>query len=321
MRGWLMWRCSARSLTFSSPAWARRSRMRRRVGLAKARKWSGSSFRGFWRNIKVALCTSIHKGWLIYQEAGSGAIDRLGAAHQVEELGSGARVAAEGAEHARGHHVAARRLDPPHLHAQVARLHDDTDTPGGERLVERLGDLPGQLLLELQAVREDLDEARDLAQTDDLAIWQITHVDVPEERQHVVLAQTVEVDVLDHDHLVVVLVEDRVGDHVLGTHAVAVGQLAQRARHPVRRGLQTLTLRVFAELDKQRFDKVCDRVAGLRLRCGHCCSHNLRGGCARGGPGPVRNRLSASPGPEGSLPRQGIFNGGLVARPPAARPR
>jgi len=32
-----------------------RSRMRRRVGLAKARKWSGSSRFGFWRNIKVAL--------------------------------------------------------------------------------------------------------------------------------------------------------------------------------------------------------------------------------------------------------------------------
>src|SRR5438093_6377700 len=62
MRGWLMWRYSARSLTFTSPAVARRSRMRRRVGLAKARKWSGSSFRGLWRNIKVPLSNITHKG-------------------------------------------------------------------------------------------------------------------------------------------------------------------------------------------------------------------------------------------------------------------
>jgi len=35
MRGWLMRRCSARSLTLSSPTLPSRSRMRRRVGVGK----------------------------------------------------------------------------------------------------------------------------------------------------------------------------------------------------------------------------------------------------------------------------------------------
>src|SRR5437763_8333776 len=73
MRGWLMCRYSARSFTLTSPILDRRSRMRRRVGLAKDRKWSGSSFRGFWRNIKVALYASLtHKGWFMYEATAEG---------------------------------------------------------------------------------------------------------------------------------------------------------------------------------------------------------------------------------------------------------
>src|SRR5256885_17013575 len=69
MRGWLMWRKAARSLTLTSPSEARRSRMRRRVGLANAKKWSGSSFRGLWRNIKVPLSNITHKGSVMYRRA------------------------------------------------------------------------------------------------------------------------------------------------------------------------------------------------------------------------------------------------------------
>jgi len=47
-----------------------------------------------------------------------------------------------------------------------------------------------------------------------------------EERQHVVLAKAVEGDVLDHHHLVVVLVEHRARDDIRGALPIAVGQLA-----------------------------------------------------------------------------------------------
>src|SRR2546423_13851689 len=73
MRGWLMCRYSARSFTLTSPILARRSRMRRRGGFAKARKWAGSSFRGVWRNIKVAFYASLtHKGGFMYEAAAEG---------------------------------------------------------------------------------------------------------------------------------------------------------------------------------------------------------------------------------------------------------
>src|SRR5438270_3144192 len=147
MRGWLIRRCSARSLTLTSPALARRSRMRRRVGLAKARKWSGISFRGFWRNIKVALYASLtHKGSFMYGQPLRG---RLRAADQVQELASSPRVAPERAQHAGRDHAAARRLHPAHLDAQVARLDDHAHAARGQRAVEGFGDLPRQLLLDL----------------------------------------------------------------------------------------------------------------------------------------------------------------------------
>jgi hypothetical protein len=65
-----------------------------------------------------------------------------------------------------------------------------------------------------------------------------------------VLAQRVEGDVFDHDHLVVVLVEDRVGDHFLRLDVVAVGQLAQSTGHAVGRRAEALPARVLAELDQ-----------------------------------------------------------------------
>src|SRR5438132_1351951 len=87
--------------------------MRRRVGLAKARKWSGSSLRGFWTNIKVALYASLkHKDSFMYEDPGVAGNGRRLArpVDQVQELRPGARIAAEGAEHAGRDHPPARRL-------------------------------------------------------------------------------------------------------------------------------------------------------------------------------------------------------------------
>src|SRR5579864_7001015 len=241
MRGWLIRRWTARSLTFSSPTLPSRSRMRRRVGLARARKWSGSS--RFWlgRNIKVALYVSLtHKGSFMCGRPNCWRRGLL-AADQVEEFRARARVLAEGAEHARGDHLAARLLHTPHLHAEVTGLDDDANPPGRERPVERLRDL----------------------------LRQVAHVAGAEEGQHVVLAQAVERDVLDHDHLVVVLVEDGACDDVLGAHAVPVGQLAQRARDARGRGPQALALRVLAQLRQHRLDQRRDLIARFELRPGH----------------------------------------------------
>src|SRR5438552_6357519 len=64
IRGWLMRSASARSLTLSSPISPSRCRIRRRVGLARARKWSESSRRAPGINISLPLCIAsiTHKG-------------------------------------------------------------------------------------------------------------------------------------------------------------------------------------------------------------------------------------------------------------------
>ena len=116
----------------------------------------------------------------------------------------------------------------------MTRLDDYADSPRGQLIVQRLGDLLGQALLELEPVGEHPDQTGDLAQPDDPALWQIADMAAAEERQHMVLAKAVERDVLDEHHLVVVLVEDSARDDVRRADPVAVGQLPQRPGDPLR---------------------------------------------------------------------------------------
>jgi hypothetical protein len=87
-----------------------------------------------------------------------------------------------------------------------------------------------------------------------------------EERQHVVLAQAVHLDVLHDHHAAGVLREERVVDHLLHVGAVPLGEEGERLRHSQRRLLQALARRVFAELDEQlphqRFDLLDVRFHG-----------------------------------------------------------
>ena len=67
----------------------------------------------------------------------------------------------------------------------------------------------GQALLQLQPPREDVDEPGDLAEPDDSAVGDVRDVTLAEERQQVVLAQTVVVDVAHDYHFTVVDREQR----------------------------------------------------------------------------------------------------------------
>ena len=82
-----------------------------------------------------------------------------------------------------------------------------------------LGDLVGQPLLHLQAAAEGIDDARDLAEADHLRARQVGDVALAEERQQVVLAEAVEIDVLHDDHLAVVDREESVIDERLDVDA------------------------------------------------------------------------------------------------------
>ena len=83
-----------------------------------------------------------------------------------------------------------------------------TPTPSGSSISwMALGNLLRQPLLNLQPPREDIDDSRHLAQPDYLVPRQIGHVHFAVERQHVVLAEAEELDILDDHHLVVLHVD------------------------------------------------------------------------------------------------------------------
>ena len=89
-----------------------------------------------------------------------------------------------------------------------------TATPSGlifSVIVAR--DLVGHALLQLQPAREDVDQARDLAEADHLAVRDVGDVALAEERQQVMLAHAVEVDVADDHHLAIIDAEQRAIEH------------------------------------------------------------------------------------------------------------
>ena len=123
-----------------------------------------------------------------------------------------------------------------------------TPTPVGPQHVhDRVGDLVGQPLLHLQPAGEDVHDPRHLGQAEDLAVGDVGDVGPAEERQQVVLAQRVELDVAHHDHALVRLLEHRVADRVGHRHPVALGEKAQRGLDPLGRLDQALPRRVFAQ--------------------------------------------------------------------------
>src|SRR5215510_1192020 len=116
---------------------------------------------------------------------------------ELEELHPGPRVVAKDAEHGTGDRERVLLLHAAHRHAQVCALAHDGHTHGIDLLADRFRDLVGHALLDLQPPREDVDEPRNLAQADDAALGNICDVTLAEERKEMVLAEAVEVDVLD----------------------------------------------------------------------------------------------------------------------------
>ena len=92
--------------------------------------------------------------------------------------------------------------------------------------ISRLAIVLGHPLLHLRPVRDDFDDAGQLAQADDLAVRDVADVGHADERQQVVLAHAVEADVADEHHLVVLL-----GEELSQVDARVVVQAGRTARH------------------------------------------------------------------------------------------
>ena len=114
----------------------------------------------------------------------------------------------------------------------------------------------------------------------------------PVERDEVVLAHRVELDVAHHHHLVVAEVEGR-GQDVLGRHAQPDGELGVRPRHPGRGLAQALALGVLADGREQLAD---GRLGAGLVEGGHV----LR----RARPGPIGSIIAEAAPARRSVPRR-----------------
>src|SRR3982074_3812820 len=79
-------------------------------------------------------------------------------------------------------------LDAAHHHAEMARLDHHEEFCGVVSVDAAERDVLGEALLELQAPREHVDHARELAHAEDFSVRDVADVAAAEERQPVVLA-------------------------------------------------------------------------------------------------------------------------------------
>ncbi len=194
-------------------------------------------------------------------------------------------------------------LHPAHGHAHVLGVHHHADSLGVRHLHQGLGDLARQALLDLQARREHVDNPGDLGQTDHLAIGQVGHMHLADDRQQVMLAQGVQFDIAQQHHLVVVRREQGPVDDTVQVLVIATGEILHCLRGAHRGIQQALALRVLAqtgedvavalgELFRGR-QWLARGIGGRRLvgRPGVCIHHRVlvfAHSCVFLFPGPVR---------------------------------
>ncbi len=114
-------------------------------------------------------------------------------------------------------------------------------------MLDGVGDFPRKVLLDLQAPGEHVDDARQLRQAKDLAGRNIGHMGLADKGQQVMLAQRIQLDVLEDHHLVVVGSEQRTVDDFLQVLLVPMTQILHGLGSALWRVEQTFALGVFTQ--------------------------------------------------------------------------
>src|SRR5216117_2100437 len=141
----------------------------------------------------------------------------------------------------------------------MVSLDDHTHTTRLQHLHQGIGHLVGEALLHLQPAGKHLDHAGNLRQAHEPAVRQVRHVRLAEERQQVMLAQRVDLDVAHADEILVPLPIQRVTDDVGDGHVVATREPLERRLHPGRSLAQALADGIFTGLH--------EHLAHQRLEC------------------------------------------------------
>ena len=135
---------------------------------------------------------------------------------------------------------------------------------------EEVGDLFGHPFLHLRAMRQGLDHAGELAQSEHASIRQIADVRVPHEGEQMVFADTVEGDVT-HQHDLVVLFRERLAEVHLRIGVQSAEHFGVHAGHASRRFQQALAIWILADGQQDLADGPFDTgmvdgpVAGLTV--------------------------------------------------------
>src|SRR5947207_13691180 len=117
--------------------------------------------------------------------------------------------------------------------------------------------------MDLQPASKDINNACHLRKTDHSAIRNVSDMRLADERQQMVFAQGIKLDVFHEDDLARFRVEDRVIDDVVQVLAVTIGEKFKGACGPVRCPEQTLPLGIFAD--------GCEQIAEGTLHSGELC--------------------------------------------------
>ncbi len=121
---------------------------------------------------------------------------------------AGDRVVPEYTQHGGGLHLGVLLFHAPHHHTEVLGLNNDPHSFGPGEFHHRIGNLGGEVFLNLQAPGKDIDDTRHFGQTNHFAVRDLGHVTLTDKRQHMVFTHGVQLDVLNNDHLAVIAAEN-----------------------------------------------------------------------------------------------------------------
>ncbi|MNG12131.1 hypothetical protein D3C84_957240 [compost metagenome] len=129
-------------------------------------------------------------------------------------------------------------------------LDDHRDACRAGHCLHRVGDLPGEVFLDLQATGEHVHQPCNLRQAQHLARWNISHMRLADEGQHVMFAQRIQLDVVDDHHFIVVGREQGAVDDFLDTLLVTMTQVLHGLGRAQRRITQAFAIWVLSEPDE-----------------------------------------------------------------------
>lgn len=199
---------------------------------------------------------------------------------ELHELGPRSLIGEEDASHTRRQGPAVLLLNSAHHHAEVRRLDDHADSERRQNIVKRVRNLGGEPLLDLKSSRKDFDNSGEFAETDDTSVGDVRNVRSTEERQQVMLAEAVDVDIANDDHLGIGVGERSTIDHPGHIVLVPGSETLQRSDDALGGASQAFACGVLTKEAKQPLDQV-SRLGHLQWRTRRVHGHAAAGVLAR----------------------------------------